>query len=446
MTRGRDDGRSEPPGGAAGHHAPPVHFSELLTNTLREWLKDDFGIVHILVIVAVCAAVYFLFFARRSLIPLRIFWWKVLSRFGHVQASVRLAERISKTTAPGMNSGRTARTPRNHRARRYLKRAAKAGHAESALKLGKGYVDGTLGRVDFFQGEKYLRLASEGGLAEADFHLGLLLESALDVEEARDCFERAAERGYTQALGAAAELAERHFLPKIGREGVIAAYRRAAQAGLGSPAVRLAELLTDGKPVPSNYTEALSWLQSRSCRNERRAQFLTKELRASGHDLATTGDALVRARIDLAMACWQGKGTEPDWPAAWRWATQAAAGGDKEAVYLVGRFLLEGVGVIKDADQACRHFEAAALKGHGESQLELSRQLAAGSGSEPELEKAYAWAAVAALEGQPDRVAWRDNLASRLSRPAQQRAAADARELAARLGHQFGAAPLPVAG
>lgn len=413
-----------------------MQFSELVTNTIREWLMDDFGIVHVLVIGSLCLGFYFLFFSRKSLIPLRLIWWRVLSRFGHVQASVRLAARISKTTAPGMSSGRTSRSPRNHRARKYLKRAAKGGHAESALTLGKAYVDGTLGRMDLFQGEKYLRMASEGGLAEADYHLGMLLETGLDLEGANESFERAAKRGYTQALAAAAELAERHLTPKIGRDAVLAGYRRAAQAGIGSAAIRLAELLAEGKPVPSNYTEALSLLQAKSCRNERRAQFLTKELQASGHDLATVGPALVRARIDLAIACWQGKGTEPDWPAAWRWASLAAASKDREAVYLVGRFLLEGVGVIRDPDQACRHFEVAALRGHREAQFELARQLAAAGSSEAEVEKAYAWAAVAALEGEPEHVAWRDALASRMDRAAQQRAVVRARALAAQLGHQ----------
>ena len=420
-----------------------MQFSELLTNTIREWLMDDFGIIHVLVIGLVCLGFYFLFFARTSVIPLRLMWWRLLSRFGHVQSSVKLAARISKTTAPGMSSGRTARSPRNHRARKYLKRAAKAGHAESALTLGKAYVDGTLGRMDLFQGEKYLRMAAEGGLAEADYHLGMLLETGLDIEGASESYARAAERGYTQALAAAAELAERHLLPKIGREAVLAAYRKAARAGIGSAAIRLAELLTQGNPVPSNYTDALSWLQAKSCRNERRAQFLTKELQASGNDLATVGPALVRARIDLAIACWQGKGTEPDWPAAWRWATLAAASGERDAGYLVGRFLLEGVGVIRDPDQACRHFEAAALQGHREAQFELARQLAAAGSSDTEVENAYAWAAVAALEGEPEHVAWRDALAARMDRASQQRGVVKARELAVRLGHQS-SGPLPV--
>jgi TPR repeat protein len=420
-----------------------VQFSELVTNTIRDWLTHGFGVIHVVVIGFLLAGSYYLFFSRRAPLPLQLMWWKLLSRFGHVQASVRLAARISKTTAPGMSSGRTARSPRNQRARKYLKRAAKGGHAESALTVGKAYVDGTLGRMDLFQGERYLRMASEGGLAEADYHLGLLLETGLDIEGAQESLERAATRGYTQALAAVAELTERHLMPKLGREAVMAAYRRAAQAGISSSAIRLAELLTQGKPVPSNYTEALSLLQSKFCRNERRAQFLTKELQASGHDLGTVGPALVQARIDLATACWQGKGTDPDWPAAWRWASQAAATGDKAAVYLVGRFLLDGVGVIRDPEQAARHFEVAALQGHQEAQFELARLLAAAGCSDAELEQAYAWAAVAALEGNPEHVAWRDGLATRMDRASQHRAVAKARELAIRLGIQGSSPALP---
>ncbi len=223
---------------------------------------------------------------------------------------------------------------RNRKARKYLKRAAKARHAESALALGKGYVDGTLGRVDLFQGERYLRIASEQGLAEADYRLGLLLAHGGDFEGADKCFRRATERGYTHALGAAAELAERHLLPKIGRAAVLDAYRKAAQAGIASAAIRLSELLTEDQPVTSNYIEALSWRQSKTCRHDRRAQFLTKTLQVSGHDPATVGPRLTRARIDVAVTCWHGKGADPDWPAAWRWANLAAESRDAEAIYL----------------------------------------------------------------------------------------------------------------
>jgi TPR repeat protein len=363
----------------------------------------------------------------------RLLWWRLLSRLGHVPASVRLASRLSRTGSHRMTGHRNSRTPRNRQARRYLKRAAEGGDHPSALALGKGYSDGTFGRLDVFQAAKYLRLASAGGLAEADFQLGLLLEAAHDWEAARASFEQAARRGYVQGLAAAAELTERHPPRGAGPASVVAAYRTAARAGVPSAALRLATLLVDSEGAPEDYAEALALLQSPAVRTEPRARFLAQWLQASGHDPATTGAALVRVRRELALACWQGRDTDPDWRSAWRWATAAAEGGDPEAVWLVGRLLLGGVGVIRDPQAACKHLEAAAFQGHSGAQFELARQLAAAGGSGPELEQAYAWAEVAALEGRAERVAWRDELATRLDRDAQERAVTRARELMARL-------------
>lgn len=403
-----------------------MRIVEYIDFTLREWAKSGITLWSVSILLALGGLVFLLFFSRRSAIPLRFAWWRLLSRFGNVQASVRLAAACHSSQRPGSDQGRR---PRNRKARKYLKRAAKARHAESALALGKGYVDGTLGRVDLFQGEKYLRIAAEGGLAEADYHLGLLLEQGGDFEGADKCFQRAIERGHTPALGAAAELAERHLLPKIGREAVLNAYRRAAQAGIASTAIRLSELLTAGHPAVSSYVEALGWLQSKSCRNDRRAQFLTKTLQGSGHDPATVGERLTRTRIDVALACWHGKGTDPDWPAAWRWANLAAESGDPEAIYLTGKFLLEGVGVIPDPEEACQRLESAARRGHHAAQFEIAKQLSATGSTGDELEKAYAWAAVAALNGEAECVALREELSAKMDRAARGRAIAGARAL-----------------
>ncbi len=404
---------------------------EYIRFTLSEWVKSGLTLWSVGVLLVLGGLVFFFFFSRRSAIPLRFAWWRLLSRLGNVAASVKLAEACHTSQRPGADQG--GRRPRNRKARKYLKRAAKGRHGASALALGKGYVDGTLGRVDLFQGEKYLRIASEAGLAEADYQLGLLLEHGGDIAGAEESFRRASERGHMHALGAAAELAERHLLPRLGREAVIEAYRQAAKAGLASAAIRLSELLTEGRPVSSHYIEALSWLRSKACTNDRRAQFLARALQASGHDPATTGARLARARIEMARACWRGQGTDADWPAAWRWATLAAEGGDAEATYLTGKFLLEGVGVIPDPEEACQRFEAAARQGNAAAQFELARQLAAIGSTEAELEKAYSWAAVAALEGEAECVALRDGLAARMDRASHHRAIASARALAASL-------------
>ncbi len=87
------------------------------------------------------------------------------------------------------------------------------------------------------------------------------------------------------------------------------------------------------------------------------------------------------------------------------------------------------MGVIPDPEEACKRFEIATLQGLHAAQFELARQLSATGNTEPELENAYAWAAVAALDGDAEWVALREELSAKMDRAARGRAIASARAL-----------------
>ena len=59
-----------------------------------------------------------------------------------------------------------------------------------------------------------------------------------------------------------------------------------------------------------------------------------------------------------------GFGVEQNYIAAISWYERAAAQGDVEAIYNLGKFYAKGLGVDKDAKRALAYWEAAAKQGH----------------------------------------------------------------------------------
>ena len=377
--------------------------------------------------VAVTAALVLALFVRRN--PLHAAqhtWWKLLSRLGLAGASVRAAELY--------NDSRYTRTPpgsvqRGRERRKYLKRAAEAGHAEAAMRLGAYYLNRSAGNLHgLMRAERYLRLAAAGGLTAAFYELGKLHQLLWRFTEAYDFFQRAAKAGHVEAMCAAAGVAEQHLFHALGTEAVLELYRRAAEAGSAGASLRLAELLTEGKLTAPDYREALRWLRSKPCWAHQEARSRLKLLEAYGFDPDATESQVIEARLDLATQCWQGKGGMRNPRLAWKWARLAVETGDPRAEYLVGKFLLDAVGVLQDAEEAEKHLEAAARRGIGIAQFELARLLSEPGASPARREQAYAWASLAAVQGEPQCVSLRDRLAAGMDAAACRRAIEFARK------------------
>ena len=104
----------------------------------------------------------------------------------------------------------------------------------------------------------------------------------------------------------------------------------------------------------SDYAEAMVWLRK-----------------------AAEG-GLVQAQTDLGGIYLEGgkEGIRANGQEAYRWFSQAAAQGSKEALYYMGLILQRGMDMPKDADKALEHWREAAAAGVAEAQFALGMTLA----------------------------------------------------------------------
>ena len=114
----------------------------------------------------------------------------------------------------------------------------------------------------------------------------------------------------------------------------------------------------------------------------------------------------LQAQTDLgALYMYGGKGVERDAAAAWKWFSEAAAQGSKEAELFLGDLQSRGEGVARDAEAAAEHWRRAAEAGIAEAQYRLGHYLV---GLGQKSDEGVAWLQRAARDGAPDgvREAW----------------------------------------
>ena len=107
-------------------------------------------------------------------------------------------------------------------------------------------------------------------------------------------------------------------------------------------------------------------------RDERRAVELFEKAAAVGH---------VRAQINLGILYMRGQGVPADLIEARAWLEKAAAGGDPQALYTLGRALSETMGqAVADPVRAADLYRRAAEKGHALAGLRYGLALSEGNG------------------------------------------------------------------
>lgn len=110
----------------------------------------------------------------------------------------------------------------------------------------------------------------------------------------------------------------------------------------------------------------------------------------------------LQAQTDLgALYMYGGKGVERDAAAAWKWFSEAAAQGSKEAELFLGDLQSRGEGVARDAEAAAEHWRRAAEAGIAEAQYRLGHYLV---GLGQKSDEGVAWLQRAARDGAPDGV------------------------------------------
>ena len=286
---------------------------------------------------------------------------------------------------------------------RWYRKAAEAGHAESAANLGVGYLKGVAGLPqDNAQALRWLKLGADRGATNGMMALALVYGEGIgvpvDEAESHRWRLKAAEAGaeeayrlvvvdYLQGRGVAKDDAKANFW-----------LARMAVMGDANAAAVLGGRLSDGIGGPADLDEAMRWYRLSAELGEQKARFNLGGMLA--HSKLASGRKEARKQIKAsglpvpdgltAML------TDPSMPLAE--ATRRAEAGDADAQYELGMIYAEGrQGVKPDEAKAAALFRKAGIKHPRAAYYAGSYEILAGRKTE-----GMAWYRQAAQLGDPD--------------------------------------------
>ena len=338
-----------------------------------------------------------------------------------------------------------------------LIKAAQAGDADAALKLGVAYFDGTGVEADAQQAEEWLKKAIQGGNREAATRLGYLylrtsnqgkdVERASkgleilrtgaseeasanitlgllhlvgnfvpqDFDKAAGYFRKASEMGEADGDFYLGQIhsGEVGFEDRIQPEKAIEYLTRSFEGGDFDAARLLVKMLREGKYVPKNETRAFEIVSQAADRGNVEAQHFMGDLYESGagidKDLAKARDAyttaaeagLAQSQNKLGLIYGQGQeGLEPDLAKSEGWFQKAADQGFAPAhlnlALLIDR---KGSPTSEDSSKASAHLITAAGAGMPEAQDRLGAWYRDGRHVQKDLVAASSWFKPAANAG-----------------------------------------------
>lgn len=290
-------------------------------------------------------------------------------------------------------------------AQQYAETAAAGGNSEAALLAGMIARDGMVEEPDFAAAAQWYRRAADQDEPIAFYQLGLLArlgDDTLGLGAARSWFERAARTGHVNGMVAYAIELKNSPVP----QDALAARQwaeRAAQQGSAEGMYQLAQMLDEGVGGAADATGARSWYERAG--NDRHAE----------------------AAFQAAMMWAAGEGGEQDDAAALQWMRVSAESGYAPAEGQYGLMLYQGRGIEADPGSAAYWFAQGAHAGDAESQFLYAYALARGDGVSENLEAAYGWVLMAAVDAlgapvaDPDRDRLQDGLERALPMDVQQR-------------------------
>jgi TPR repeat protein len=311
-------------------------------------------------------------------------WFRKAADQGLVEAQLSLGSMY------GMGDG-IARD--STEAAKWLRKAAEQGEPLAQALLGAMYANGEGVKKDLTEALKWLRGAAVNGVAKAQSMLGLMYAFGEGVSkdplEAMKWLQKAAEQGDVDA-----------------------------QSYLGL-------MLATGDGVAKDTVEATKWLRKAANQGSVDAKaYLDKISTMSGNDFkdsaglsqstgaaeqveslaalrlrAEQGDAVSQTHLALKYA--QGVGVVKDSEEAAKWFRKAADQGNAEAQALLGVMYADGVGVNKSMPEAAKWFRMAADHGEANAQALLGAMYAEGDGVTKDSSEAVKWTLKAANQGHP---------------------------------------------
>ena len=166
--------------------------------------------------------------------------------------------------------------------------------------------------------------------------------------------------------------------------------------GADREALRLIQRSADAGSTEGAHRLALIYAQglAGTPRNEARAVELFEKAAAAGHS---------RAQLNLGILYMRGLGVAPDLIQARAWLEKAAAGGDPQALYALGRAMSESSALVgPDPVRAADLYRKAAEKGHALAGLRYGLALSEGVGLKRDLPGAQRWLMQARENGVPE--------------------------------------------
>jgi TPR repeat protein len=272
-----------------------------------------------------------------------------------------------------------------------LKGKAEAGDASAQTALGHAYEDGKGLPQSQALAAKWFRRAADQGDADAEGSLGIMYGLGEGVErnkeEAVRWYQKAAKQGNAKAMfnlgasyyngdGVAIDDVTSYvwFLlaQEAGNPAADEAVQRAASEKSVSPSaafVKVAQMYEVGDVLPKNSVGALKWYRKAADAGDGPAAVkVATLLLVSGRELTQEEYAEVRQRCE------------------------AAAKGDfSPGAYCLALIYRRGIGVAKDSIESTKWLSRSAELGHPKAALELGEAYWKGVGVKPDLVTAYMW-------------------------------------------------------
>lgn len=229
--------------------------------------------------------------------------------------------------------------------------------------------------------ECWLRAAARGH-AQAMSALGGLHLQQKEYSEAHHYFQQAAEKGHAHASFQKGQLCLQGLgLEKPDIEGAVGWFESAYKGGVADAALALGLLYSRGDVLEQDITKAMDMLKVAAELN------MVEACKALGHlyrtrldndkaaisyyrQAADLGDC--ESQFNLASMLMLGKGTEKHEVEAVKYFFTASQQGHPQALFLMGRFVLEGrAGVAQNDKEAAKLFEAASRAGNPDAKAVL---------------------------------------------------------------------------
>lgn len=258
---------------------------------------------------------------------------------------------------------------------RWLQKAAGQGIAEADNLLGIFYWDGIGVKEDADNAFVCFKKAAEQDYAWGYFNLGEYYQSVGNNTQAISCFQKAADKGITDAF---VELG--YFEESRNKEKAFSWYKKAADAGLAEGQYNLGRCYEQGIGAAKDEFVAEYWYKKAAKQDCQEAKDALNNLRERREKRRETEARHEQAEKRIAAL------------------KQRAAGGDMSAQYELGNNYL----ALGDPTKACQWFCNAANQGLAEAQFMYGKCLVYGQGTAQDIPQGIKWLVAAAEQGDLD--------------------------------------------